>query len=109
MRSAYVSQWRMIEHTASLTAPKTIARLRVSRGGLNGPTAVVLRAMMFHVAIAWTSVLRCTRLRDSRGGVRSRVNASCPHADNPAQMTIARATCFALVVMHELIRPPYDD
>jgi hypothetical protein len=43
----------MIEQTASLTAPKTIARLvSAGRKGLNGPAMVVLRAMMFQVAIA---------------------------------------------------------
>jgi hypothetical protein len=39
-------------------AAETIATLRVSRGGLNGPAAVVLRVMTFHVAITSTAVAR---------------------------------------------------
>jgi hypothetical protein len=86
-----------------LTAAKTIAMLRVSRGGLNGPAAVVLRAMMFHVAIAWTSVPRSDTLRDRCGGATARMTPSFWHADTPAHMTVARTRCLAVVPMHVLI------
>jgi hypothetical protein len=93
----------MIEQTASLTAAETIARLRVSRGGLNGPAAVVLSAMTFHVAIAWISALRSATLWDSCGGGTARTNPSFPHADTPAHTAIAPTRCVALVLMDALI------
>src|SRR5688500_207509 len=54
-RTAYDSYCRVMELTASNTAADTIAIARDSRGGLNGPAAVVFNAIAFHVETARAS------------------------------------------------------
>jgi hypothetical protein len=93
----------MIEQTASFTAAETIARLRVSRGGLNGPAAVVRSAMMFHVVIAWTSALRTDALCEGRAGTTVGTTASFTHADTPPHRISARPNCVAVLLVDDVI------
>ena len=86
-------------------AAETIAKLRVSRGGLNGPAAVVLRVMTFHIAITWTGdeVATVVCVRESCGATRPTPVSSLLHANTAAHTATMRSTCGTLTATSALI------